>query len=120
MRTISQPIPDRVPRIAPSERSLVQSLTGRLESWTATQPDVVLQRIAGMLWGITGGLLSGQTITYAKSTIALLTNHQQFVSFLFIVLLLFLASTAVAQIVALNKGLHAFDSTVVVPTVRTT
>lgn len=91
-------------------------LTGRLESWTASKPDIVLQRTAGIMHAVTGGLLSGQTITYAKSVIGLITSGaSSYVSALFILLVVFLAITAVAQIVALNKGIKVFSPTVVVP-----
>ena len=99
-----------------SQQRLRKLLMGRLEGWTASKPDIVLQRTAGIMFAVTGGLLSGQTITYAKSVIGLITSGaSSYISALFILLVVFLAVTAVAQIVALNKGIRAFQPTVVVP-----
>lgn len=95
------------------------------EGVAQSQPDVMVRKVAGMCWAITGGVLAGTTLVLAKSGVKLVSSALEHadpteanpltspLSWLIIVLLIV---SAVAQVVCLNKGLKAFDSTLIVPT----
>ena len=93
-----------------------------LEHWTAAQSDKQLAWTLGILWSVCGGGLAGECLVFAKAAVKLVSgklSHEnggnQFVHPAPIVTFIFLGCTAVAQIVALNRGLRAYDSTLVVP-----
>jgi len=68
-----------------------------------------------MGWSCCGGALAGGTLVFAKACVNLLTLHDTFLTPSALLTLLLLILTAVSQIVCLNRGLEAWDSTLVVP-----
>lgn len=58
---------------------------------------------------------SGQTLIFAKTVVKLVSTGSSFASPIPIIVIILLAATAILQIYALNKGLKAADSTLVVP-----
>ncbi|KAH7108271.1 hypothetical protein BKA62DRAFT_681699 [Auriculariales sp. MPI-PUGE-AT-0066] len=94
-----------------------------LEHWTAAQTDRQLAWTLGIVWSLCGGGLAGECLVFAKAAVKLVSgklSHEnggnQFAHPAPIFTFIFLGCTAVAQIVALNRGLRAYDSTLVVPT----
>ncbi|GAA94759.1 uncharacterized protein L969DRAFT_97276 [Mixia osmundae IAM 14324] len=99
---------------------LRSTLTRKGIRWSQSRSDVIVKKLAGSMWAVSGGLLAGQSLVFAKSTVKLVTNAMnstngsQF-SFLTIIIAVLLLVTAVVQVYCLNKGLKAYDSTLVVP-----
>ena len=112
----------------------------KLEEWTAGKDDKVISWTLGIGWACAGGGLAGECLVFAKATYVFLgfsmcnpdtrwldrvklisgsLSHEnagnQLGHFAPIVTLIFLAITAVLQIVCLNRGLEIYDSTLVVP-----
>jgi len=76
----------------------------------------------GIGWACCGGGLAGMCLVFAKAAVKLITgslSHEntgnQFGRVSSIFTFVFLAITAVAQIICLNRGLRVYDSTLVVP-----
>ncbi|KIL66271.1 hypothetical protein M378DRAFT_186080 [Amanita muscaria Koide BX008] len=97
-------------------------ITERLETWTAPQPDKQIAWTLGIGWACCGGGLAGACLVFAKASVKLVSgslSHEntgnQFGHVSTIFTFIFLAVTAVAQIICLNKGLKVYDSTLVVP-----
>lgn len=97
-------------------------ITERLETWTAPQPDKQIAWTLGIGWACCGGGLAGACLVFAKASVKLVSgslSHEntgnQFGHVSTIFTFIFLAITAVAQIICLNKGLKVYDSTLVVP-----
>lgn len=98
------------------------SLRDLLERWTASRDDNMLAWTLGIGWACVGGGLAGGCLVFAKACVKLISgtlSHEnegnQFGHPAAIITFIFLAITAVSQIVALNKGLKVYDSTLVVP-----
>lgn len=103
-------------------RLLMARIRERLEVWTAPQDDNRIAWVLGIGWGCCGGGLAGGCLVFAKATVKLLTgslSHEnpgnQFGHVAPIFTIVLLAVTAVLQIICLNRGLKAYDSTLVVP-----
>ncbi|KZV69531.1 hypothetical protein PENSPDRAFT_753281 [Peniophora sp. CONT] len=93
-----------------------------LESWTATKDDKVIAWTLGIGWACAGGGMAGECLVFAKAAVQVISGavtHEnpgnQIGHFAPIVTFIFLATTAVAQIICLNRGLKVYDSTLVVP-----
>ncbi|KAM0791685.1 hypothetical protein ACM66B_003959 [Microbotryomycetes sp. NB124-2] len=95
-----------------------------LEHWSQSRPDSSIRQLAGMSWAITGGVLAGQTLIYAKSGVKLVSSAldhsdpnglSQFASPLSWIIVILLVVSAVAQVYCLNMALKCYDSTLVVP-----
>ncbi|KAF8608747.1 hypothetical protein BDV93DRAFT_518811 [Ceratobasidium sp. AG-I] len=98
------------------------ALRNLLERWTASRDDNLLAWTLGIGWACVGGSLAGGCLVFAKACVKLISgslSHEnegnQFGHPAAIITFIFLAITAVSQIVALNKGLKVYDSTLVVP-----
>ncbi|KAH9994928.1 hypothetical protein BJV74DRAFT_341485 [Russula compacta] len=94
----------------------------KLEEWTARKDDKVIAWTLGIGWACAGGGLAGECLVFAKATVKLISgslSHEntgnQFGHLAPILTFIFLAFTAVLQIVCLNRGLEIYDSTLVVP-----
>ncbi|TFK54263.1 hypothetical protein OE88DRAFT_1695526 [Heliocybe sulcata] len=94
----------------------------KLELWTAAQDDKQIAWTLGIGWACCGGGLAGGTLVFAKASVKLISgslSHEnpgnQFGHASSIFTFILLAATAVFQIICLNKGLKAYDSTLVVP-----
>ncbi|KAF9222540.1 hypothetical protein BS17DRAFT_783009 [Gyrodon lividus] len=94
----------------------------KLEVWTAPQDDKQIAWVLGIGWACGGGGLAGGCLVFAKATVKLLTgslSHEnpgnQFGHLAPIFTVILLATTAVLQIICLNRGLKVYDSTLVVP-----
>jgi len=94
----------------------------KLELWTMTKDDKTLAWTLGIGWACCGGGLAGGCLVFAKACVKMISgalSHvntgNQFFHFAAIVTFLFLAVTAVFQIICLNRGLKVYDSTLVVP-----
>ncbi|KAG2119540.1 uncharacterized protein F5147DRAFT_601741 [Suillus discolor] len=94
----------------------------KLETWTAPQDDTQVAWVLGIGWACCGGGLAGGCLVFAKATVKLLTgslSHEnpgnQFGHLAPIFTIILLVITAVLQIICLNRGLKAYDSTLVVP-----
>lgn len=46
-----------------------QRVKRALEKWSHSKPDDLIRKAAGLGWSITGGLLAGQTLVFAKSAV---------------------------------------------------
>jgi hypothetical protein len=114
----------RTPRTGQTWSQYFTSLLTRwgafLEHWTAAQTDKQLAWTLGIAWALCGGGLAGECLVFAKVAVKLVSgklSHEnegnQFVHPAPIVTFIFLACTAVSQIIALNRGLRAYDSTLV-------
>lgn len=93
-----------------------------LETWTAAHDDMQIAWTLGIGWACCGGGLAGMCLVFAKATVKLVTgalSHEntgnQFGHLSSIFTFIFLAITAVTQIICLNRGLRVYDSTLVVP-----
>lgn len=91
-----------------------------IERWSQSRPDASIRKLAGFMWAVTGGLLSGETLILAKSGVKLVqsainksdpTEANQFTSPLTWLILVLLVVCAVAQVYCLNQGLKCYDST---------
>lgn len=94
----------------------------KLEEWTASHDDTQIAWTLGIGWACCGGGLAGMCLVFAKAVVKLVTgalSHEntgnQFGHLAPIFTFIFLAITAVSQIVCLNRGLRVYDSTLVVP-----
>ncbi|KIM69251.1 hypothetical protein SCLCIDRAFT_1208675 [Scleroderma citrinum Foug A] len=94
----------------------------KLEAWTAPQDDKRIAWVLGIGWACCGGGLAGGCLVFAKATVKLLSgslSHEnpgnQFGHLAPIFTIILLATTAVLQIICLNRGLKVYDSTLVVP-----
>ncbi|KAI0311618.1 hypothetical protein OF83DRAFT_1177400 [Amylostereum chailletii] len=93
-----------------------------LEMWTAGKDDKVIAWTLGIGWACGGGGLAGECLVFAKAAVQLISgslSHEnpgnQLGHVAPIVTFVFLAFTAVMQIICLNRGLKVYDSTLVVP-----
>ncbi|KAI0093398.1 hypothetical protein BDY19DRAFT_923533 [Irpex rosettiformis] len=93
-----------------------------LESWTASHDDKRIAWTLGIGWACCGGGLAGGCLVFAKAGVQLISGSlsrentgNQFGQASSIFTFIFLAVTAVFQIICLNRGLKAYDSTLVVP-----
>ncbi|KAI0682982.1 hypothetical protein BC835DRAFT_1397425 [Cytidiella melzeri] len=93
-----------------------------LESWTGSHDDKRIAWTLGIGWACCGGGLAGGCLVFAKAGVQLISgslSHEntgnQFGHASSIFTFIFLAVTAVFQIICLNRGLKAYDSTLVVP-----
>ncbi|GAA5904157.1 hypothetical protein JCM6882_003963 [Rhodosporidiobolus microsporus] len=95
-----------------------------IERWSQSRSEVSIRKLAGLMWSVTGGLLSGQTLVLAKSAVKLVTSAidksdpnggSQFASPLTWVIIILLVVSAVSQVYALNQSLKCYDSTFTVP-----
>lgn len=94
----------------------------KLEAWTAAQDDTQIAWTLGIGWACCGGGLAGMCLVFAKAAVKLISgalSHEntgnQFGHLSSIFTFIFLAITAVWQIICLNRGLRVYDSTLVVP-----
>ncbi|KAI0743369.1 hypothetical protein C8Q80DRAFT_1257083 [Daedaleopsis nitida] len=94
----------------------------KLELWTAPHDDKRIAWTLGIGWACCGGGLAGACLVFAKAAVKLISgalSHEntgnQFGHASVIFTFIFLAATAVCQIICLNKGLAVYDSTLVVP-----
>ena len=46
-----------------------RNIKGALERWSQSRPDSTIRKTAGLCWSLTGGLLAGQTLVFAKSAV---------------------------------------------------
>ncbi|KAF6761236.1 hypothetical protein DFP72DRAFT_804394 [Ephemerocybe angulata] len=97
-------------------------ITDMLELWAQPKDDTTVAWTLGIGWACCGGGLAGGTLVFAKATVKLLSgslSHEnpgnQFGHAAPIFNIIFLALTAVMQIVCLNRGLKVYESTLVVP-----
>ncbi|KAF5317229.1 hypothetical protein D9611_003845 [Ephemerocybe angulata] len=97
-------------------------ITDMLELWAQPKDDTTVAWTLGIGWACCGGGLAGGTLVFAKATVKLLSgslSHEnpgnQFGHAAPIFNIIFLAITAVMQIVCLNRGLKVYESTLVVP-----
>ncbi|OCH88999.1 hypothetical protein OBBRIDRAFT_794662 [Obba rivulosa] len=97
-------------------------LRDKLEVWTATHDDKRIAWTLGIGWACCGGGLAGGCLVFAKAAVKLISgslSHEntgnQFGHASSIFTFIFLAVTAVSQIICLNRGLKVYDSTLVVP-----
>ncbi|KAG9221054.1 hypothetical protein CCMSSC00406_0005507 [Pleurotus cornucopiae] len=93
-----------------------------LELWTASKDDKQIAWTLGIGWACCGGGLAGGCLVFAKASVQLISgslSHEntgnQFGHASSIFTFIFLATTAVLQIICLNRGLKVYDSTLVVP-----
>ena len=93
-----------------------------LEAWTSGHDDTQIAWTLGIGWACCGGGLAGMCLVFAKAAVGLVTGAlskentgNQFGHLAPIFTFIFLAITAVSQIVCLNRGLRVYDSTLVVP-----
>ncbi|KAL1919519.1 uncharacterized protein VTP21DRAFT_2212 [Calcarisporiella thermophila] len=76
--------------------------------------------ILGLIFGITSGVISGQSLVFAKSGVTLIwltlvNGRNQFTHFLTWFIVVALVVTAVMQLYYLNKGLRLCDTVLLVP-----
>ncbi|KAI9456626.1 hypothetical protein F5148DRAFT_1223980 [Russula earlei] len=97
-------------------------ITEKLEEWTAGKDDTVIAWTLGIGWACAGGGLAGECLVFAKASVKLISGSisrentgNQLGHPAPIFTFIFLALTAVLQIVCLNRGLEIYDSTLVVP-----
>ncbi|KLO09488.1 hypothetical protein SCHPADRAFT_833937 [Schizopora paradoxa] len=109
-------------RFVASYRGSLMWIREKLELWTMTKDDKALAWTLGIAWACCGGGLAGGCLVFAKACVKMISgalSHvntgNQFFHFAAIATFLFLAITAVFQIICLNRGLKVYDSTLVVP-----
>ncbi|TFK44773.1 hypothetical protein BDQ12DRAFT_621156 [Crucibulum laeve] len=97
-------------------------VTDLLETWVAPKDDKTIAWTLGIGWACCGGGLAGGCLVFAKATVKLLSgslSHEnpgnQFGHAAPIFTIILLATTAVLQIMCLNRGLKVYESTLVVP-----
>ena len=102
--------------------SMLLWIKEKLEGWTAARDDTQIAWTLGIGWACCGGGLAGMCLVFAKAGVKLISgalSHEntgnQFGHLSSIFTFVFLAITAVAQIICLNRGLRVYDSTLVVP-----
>ncbi|TIB82671.1 hypothetical protein E3Q22_00103 [Wallemia mellicola] len=93
-----------------------------LENIVGNIDDPSLKKVVGLVWAIEGGIMASECLILAKATVKLVSTQfshneaaNQFAHPLFILTILLLATTAIGQIICLNKALALFDTTMVVP-----
>ena len=126
--------------IASGWHSLMMYVTGWLEVWTGPKDDKQIAWTLGIGWACCGGGLAGGCLVFAKATyvsfaerfshrnltctssVKLLSGSlskqnpgNQFGHAAPIFTIILLVTTAVMQIICLNRGLRVYDSTLVVP-----
>jgi magnesium transporter len=113
---------DTIAAIRRTWRMTMAKLGQCLELWTAAKDDKTIAWTLGIGWACAGGGLAGGTLVFAKATVKLLSgslSHEnpgnQFGHAASIFTIILLASTAILQIICLNRGLKVYDSTLVVP-----
>lgn len=94
----------------------------KLDNWTAAKDDKYVAWMLGIGWSCVGGALAGGCLIFAKAIVNLVSSYMsghapgsQFAHPATIVTLILLAATAISQIIALNRGLKVYESTLVVP-----
>ncbi|RDX48114.1 hypothetical protein OH76DRAFT_1353166 [Lentinus brumalis] len=94
----------------------------KLELWTAPHDEKRIAWTLGIGWACCGGGLAGACLVFAKAAVQLISgamSHEntgnQFGHASVVFTFIFLAVTAICQIICLNKGLAVYDSTLVVP-----
>ena len=109
-------------RVNRQRRIIRSKIKKQVENFSVARPDIVLRKILGLAWAVSGGLLAGQTLVFAKSAVKLISTavsktstENQLASPLSIFIILLLAVAAVLQVFCLNQGLKVYDSTLVVP-----
>ncbi|PVG02356.1 hypothetical protein CPB86DRAFT_750890 [Serendipita vermifera] len=102
--------------------SLMSWTRNWMERWSLDKNDKTLAWTLGICWACCGGALAGCTLVFAKASVKLVSGklshrntQSQFINAAAIVTFIFTALTAVLQILCLNRGLRAYDSTLVVP-----
>ncbi|KZT68262.1 hypothetical protein DAEQUDRAFT_692718 [Daedalea quercina L-15889] len=102
--------------------SLMMWIREKLELWTAPQDDKRVAWTLGIGWACCGGGLAGGCLVFAKASVKVISgsvSHEnsgnQIGRASTIFTFIFLAITAVSQIICLNRGLKVYDSTLVVP-----
>jgi hypothetical protein len=93
-----------------------------LERWTESKDDKTIAWTLGIGWACCGGAMAGGSLVFAKACVRLLSvtlEHRNdgnlFANAGAIATVVFLALTAIFQIICLNHGLRVYDSTLVVP-----
>ncbi|EAU91775.2 hypothetical protein CC1G_04543 [Coprinopsis cinerea okayama7 len=93
-----------------------------VEHWAGPKDDKQIAWTLGIGWACCGGGLAGGCLVFAKATVKLISGSlskvntgNQFGHASSIFTIIFLAITAVMQILCLNRGLRVYDSTLVVP-----
>jgi len=122
LRTLKPPSSGISGRIFPVYSSIMLRVRIFLETWTASHDDKRIAWTLGIGWACCGGGLAGGCLVFAKAAVKLISgslSHEntgnQFGHASSIFTFILLAVTAVSQIVCLNRGLKAYDSTLVVP-----
>ncbi|EJU04064.1 hypothetical protein DACRYDRAFT_105129 [Dacryopinax primogenitus] len=92
-----------------------RNLQRKVDRVADASDDKFLNWVLAMGWSCCGGALAGGCLVFAKATVNLLATRGSFLSPASLFTLLLLILTAVTQIVCLNRGLEAWDSTLVVP-----
>ncbi|KAK4703698.1 magnesium transporter, partial [Phenoliferia sp. Uapishka_3] len=94
-------------RVAKMHGRVRKTVKRQLERWSQSRPDSTIRKAAGLCWSITGGLLAGQTLVFAKSAVKLVTSAiqhsdpneaNQFTSPLSWIIVILLVVAAVSQI----------------------
>ncbi|KAG9004991.1 hypothetical protein FRB90_010628 [Tulasnella sp. 427] len=94
----------------------------KLDTWTAAKDDKYIAWMLGIGWSCVGGALAGGCLIFAKAIVKLVSEYMsghapgsQFAHPATVITIILLAATAVSQIIALNRGLKVYESTLVVP-----
>ncbi|KAH6910354.1 hypothetical protein BKA70DRAFT_1100903 [Coprinopsis sp. MPI-PUGE-AT-0042] len=97
-------------------------ITDLIEWWAGPKDDKQVAWTLGIGWACCGGGLAGGCLVFAKATVKLISGSlsrvntgNQFGHASSIFTIIFLAVTAVMQILCLNRGLRVYESTLVVP-----
>ncbi|CAK5281566.1 unnamed protein product [Mycena citricolor] len=105
-----------------SWHALLLRIAEWLELWTGPKDDTTIAWTLGIGWACCGGGLAGGCLVFAKAMVKLVSgtlSHEhtgnQFGHAAPIFTIIFLVTTAVLQIICLNRGLKVYDSTLVVP-----
>jgi len=121
-RQPSHPSSSFVSKIRTHFSNVLSWIREKLDTWTAPHEDKQIAWTLGIGWACCGGGLAGMCLVFAKAAVKLITgslSHEntgnQFGHVASIFTFLFLAVTAVFQIICLNRGLRVYDSTLVVP-----
>ncbi|CCA66332.1 hypothetical protein PIIN_00018 [Serendipita indica DSM 11827] len=103
-------------------RNMTYWTRGWIERWSRDKSEKTLAWTLGICWACCGGALAGGTLVFAKASVKMVSGYlshrntgNQFGHPAAIFTFIFLAVTAVLQILCLNRGLRAYDSTLVVP-----
>jgi len=122
LRTFVKGIQLLIQRLNHGWYALMTWITNWLEVWTAPQEDQQIAWTLGIGWACSGGGLAGGCLVFAKAIVKLLSGSlskqnpgNQFGHAAPIFTIILLSTTAVMQIICLNRGLRVYDSTLVVP-----